>query len=72
MSIALDKILGDNPDGLTPERLFAIAGYGVEQVDEFYAELAALADRIEEIRPDDAAALQWPRASEILVRLKEV
>lgn len=72
MPIALENILEDHPDGLTPERLFALAGYGVEQVDEFYAELATLADRIKEVRPHDAAALQWPRGSEILVRLKEV
>jgi type I restriction enzyme S subunit len=71
MPIALENIMEDHPDGLTPERLFALAGYGAEQVDEFYAQLATLADRIEEVRPNGAAALQWPRASEILVRLKE-
>ncbi|MBY9064975.1 restriction endonuclease subunit S [Sphingomonas yunnanensis] len=72
MPIALENILRDYPDGLTPERLFAIAGYGAEQVDEFYTKLNMLVGQIEEVRPDDAAVLQWPRVSEILVRLKEV
>lgn len=72
MPTALSEILAEHADGLTPERLFALAGYGADQVDEFYSNLAALGERIEEVRPEGAAALQWPRASEIVLRLKGV
>jgi len=71
MRISLHQVLLDHPEGLSPERLFALGGYAGEQVDEFYAELGSLSERLVEERPADVDILQWPRAGEIILRLKE-
>ena len=71
MRIPLLQILRDNPEGLTPEQLFKLAGYTSEQVNEFYAELTSISKQLVENRPQGDKILQWPKVGEIVLRLKE-
>jgi type I restriction enzyme S subunit len=68
MRQSLISILEKSPRGITPEDLFYQAGFGPDNVDEFYRELAGRIKDIEEIRPPSTK--DWPTKRKILVRLK--
>lgn len=62
-------ILTQHPDGISPEKLFSLAGFTDADVDTFYQELAALRPRLMEDKPTGEAAKTWPKKSTAL-RLK--
>lgn len=48
-------VIEENPPAIAAEQLLAASGFGVERIDDFFAELKALYDSglIEELRNDD-------------------
>lgn len=62
-------ILTQHPDGISPEKLFSLAGFTDADIDTFYQELAALRPRLVEDKPTGEAAKTWPKKS-IALRLK--
>lgn len=66
---SLHEILTQHPDGISPEKLFSLAGFAEAEVDIFYQELAELQPQLEETKPTGEAAKQWPNTSSTL-RLK--
>lgn len=66
---SLLEVLMQHPDGISPEKLFSVAGFTDSSVDAFYQELARLKPRLEETKPTGEAAKTWPNTSTTL-RLK--
>jgi type I restriction enzyme S subunit len=60
-----------HPQGITPEDLLRAAGYDLDNIDEFYAELRLIASSVEERRPPTNRSHLWPKDAEITLRLKE-
>lgn len=56
---ALLDVLREQPNGITPEDLFASAGFKADDVDDFYAELSRIKN-LRQILPSDAAVSKWP------------
>ena len=71
VSQSLHEILTQHPDGISPEKLFSLAGFTDLSVDTFYQELATLLPQLHEIKPTGEAAKKWPNTSTTL-RLKTV
>lgn len=69
MPQSLQEILKQNPEGLSPEKLFSMAGFTEVEVDAFYQELASLQPQMEELKPTGDDAKMWPNTSTTL-RLK--
>jgi hypothetical protein len=59
-------ILTQHPDGISPEKLFSLAGFTDADIDAFYRELAALRPRLVEDKPTGEAAKTWPKKSTVL------
>jgi len=69
--IDLLSILIGYPDGVSPERLFVEAGYQGDQVDQFYHDLLAAKNELEEIDiPDDTQ--EWPSKQVFKIKLGEL
>jgi type I restriction enzyme, S subunit len=66
----LIEILRSNPEGLSPEDLFREAGFHQSEVDDFYRELATIADLVEEQKPQRAASMGWPVQARVILRAK--
>jgi type I restriction enzyme, S subunit len=62
-------ILTQHPDGISPEKLFSLAGFTEADIDTFYQELATLRPHLVEDKPTGEAAKTWPKKSSAL-RLK--
>ncbi len=63
-------VLKEHPTGVTPEELFERANFKVEEVDEFYAELARIVEMIIEEKPSGKAAFEWPATARVILRTK--
>lgn len=63
---SLIEILNHHPDGISPEKLFSLAGFTDADVDSFYQELARLQPQLEETKPTGEAAKTWPNTSTTL------
>ncbi len=66
---SLHEILTQHSDGISPEKLFSLAGFTEAEVDAFYQELAQLQPQLEETKPTGESAKTWPNTSTTL-RLK--
>jgi hypothetical protein len=65
------EVLSKYPSGLPPEELFREAGFKGDEVDEFYRELNALGNTIEEVRREDENGEGWPYAPSVTLRIKK-
>jgi type I restriction enzyme S subunit len=64
------EVLGEYPDGISPEDLLAAANYPPTEVDEFYARLADVWDSVTEEKPAGENAFEWPDGARVLLRPK--
>jgi type I restriction enzyme S subunit len=66
---SLLEILTQHPDGISPEKLFSLAGFTDADVDAFYQELAVLQPHLLEEKPTGGSAKKWPTLNS-KIRLK--
>ena len=72
------EVLSENPDGITPERLYAIGGFenadledGQIPIDVFYAALKDVQSQIVEEKPDGGEAFRWPTNATVSLKAKQ-
>jgi type I restriction enzyme S subunit len=68
---SLVSVLEENEKGLSPEKLMQESGFLVDEVDEFYQELSALFDRLEEMGLKDVDKNNWPYDAVVNLKLKD-
>lgn len=63
-------VLKEHPKGLTPEELLRESGYGLDDIEEFYEALRAIARQVDERRAQSKAIRDWPHVPSIRLHLK--
>lgn len=63
-------VLNELNASLTPEELMQEAGFSLDDIEDFYIELASLSDKIETIAPRIELLKSWPYEKEASFRLK--
>ena len=71
------EVLSEHPEGLSPERVFALAGFaegefmdGTSPIDAFYAELKQVRKKLVEEKPSGHEAKRWPSNSQVILKAK--
>lgn len=62
-------IIKQHKGGISPEKLLYEANYALSEVDEFYAELKKIRNKIEEIKPSNSKA-EWPDEKRVVLKHK--
>ncbi|MBC8656171.1 restriction endonuclease subunit S [Vibrio parahaemolyticus] len=65
-------VLNEQSEPLKPDELMQLAGFLSNEVEEFYIELAEIAEQVEQLSPDTEQIKNWPyeKESEITLKLK--
>ncbi|MEZ9864706.1 restriction endonuclease subunit S [Vibrio breoganii] len=64
------KVLNEQSEPLKPDELMQLAGYSSNEVEEFYIELAEIAEQVEQLSPDTEQIKNWPYEKESEIKLK--
>jgi type I restriction enzyme S subunit len=64
-------VLREHHGPITPEQLFAEAGFLPDEADSFYRELLLLRNLIHEKKPSGTQARTWPHRARVLLELKQ-
>jgi type I restriction enzyme S subunit len=66
------EVLSEHPEGISPEALLREANYDIiTEIDEFYRDLSAVADKFDEAKPQGAMAKKWPNNANVTLRLRK-
>lgn len=70
---SLLTILSEQSEAVTPDVLMQEAGFTSLDIDDFYVELASIAEKIEQISPEQNTLKNWPydKAANIKIKLKD-
>ncbi|HDM8055022.1 restriction endonuclease subunit S [Vibrio harveyi] len=63
-------VLNEQSEPLKPDELMQLAGFLSNEVEEFYIELAEIAEQIEQLSPDTEQIKNWPYEKESEIKLK--
>ena len=66
-------VLNEQDNAITPDELMQQAGFTSVDVDDFYVELASIAEKIEQTSPEQDGLKNWPyeKESNIKIKLKD-
>ncbi|MFT5706828.1 MAG: type I restriction enzyme S subunit [Oceanospirillaceae bacterium] len=66
-------VLGEQSEAITPDVLMQNAGFTSVDIDDFYVELASIAEKVEQVSPDQDTLRNWPyeKAANIKIKLKD-
>lgn len=66
-------ILSEQSEAVTPDVLMQEAGFTSIDIDDFYVELASIAEKIDQISPEQDTLKNWPydKAANIKIKLKD-
>lgn len=66
-------ILSEQSEAVTPDVLMQEAGFTSVDIDDFYVELASIAEKIDQISPEQDTLKNWPyeKTSNIKIKLKD-
>jgi type I restriction enzyme S subunit len=69
----LQAVLSEQSEAITPDVLMQEAGFTSVDIDDFYVELASIAEKIEQISPEQELLKSWPydKAATIKLKLKD-
>ncbi|MCD9519224.1 hypothetical protein GLP32_10645 [Photobacterium phosphoreum] len=63
-------VLNEQSEPLKPDELMQLAGFSSNEVEEFYIELAEIAEQVEQLSPDTEQIKNWPYEKESEIKLK--
>ncbi|MGB6293882.1 MAG: restriction endonuclease subunit S [Vibrio anguillarum] len=63
-------VLNEQSEPVKPDELMQLAGFSSNEVEEFYIELAEIAEKIEQLSPDEKKIKNWPYGKESGIKLK--
>lgn len=63
-------VLNEQSEPLKPDELMQLAGYSSNEVEEFYIDLAEIAEQVEQLSPDAKQIQNWPYEKESDIKLK--
>ncbi|WP_418103727.1 restriction endonuclease subunit S [Vibrio harveyi] len=63
-------VLNEQSEPLKPDELMQLAGFLSNEVEEFYIELAEIAEQVEQLSPDTEQIKNWPYEKESEIKLK--
>tara|TARA_R110001583_G_scaffold195511_1_gene374750 strand:- start:4364 stop:6151 length:1788 start_codon:yes stop_codon:yes gene_type:complete len=65
--------LNEKTKAISPDELMQEAGFTSADIDDFYLELASIAEKIEQVSPDKKKLINWPyeKESNVKIKLKE-
>lgn len=66
-------VLGEQSEAITPDVLMQEAGFTSVDIDDFYVELASIAEKVEQVLPVQDTLRNWPyeKAANIKIKLKD-
>ena len=66
-------VLNEQSEPLKPDELMQLAGFSTNEIEEFYIELAEIAEQVEQLSPETNQIKNWPyeKESEIKLKLKD-
>ena len=66
-------VLGEQSEAITPDVLMQNAGFTSVDIDDFYVELASIAEDVEQVLPVQDTLRNWPyeKAANIKIKLKD-
>lgn len=67
---SLESVLKTIKEPVSPEELMQLAEFSLEEVEEFYIELAMLSDRLEKVTPTKDQLKNWPYEKDASLKLK--
>ncbi|MEN3160324.1 restriction endonuclease subunit S [Alkalimonas sp. NCh-2] len=67
---SLESVLKTIKEPVSPEELMQLAEFSLEEVEEFYIELAMLSDRLEKVTPTKEQLKSWPYEKDASLKLK--
>jgi len=67
---SLLDVLIEQKELITAEELMQLAGFTSADIDDFYVELASIAEKIEQVSPDNKKLKNWPYEKESNVKIK--
>jgi type I restriction enzyme S subunit len=67
---SLESVLKTIKEPVSPEELMQLAEFSLEEVEEFYIELAMLSDRLEKVTPTKEQLKNWPYEKDASLKLK--
>ncbi len=63
-------VLNEQSEPVAPDDLMQLAGFSLKEVEEFYIELAKIAEQIELLSPEATLIKSWPYQKESNIKLK--
>ncbi|HCE4575646.1 restriction endonuclease subunit S [Vibrio parahaemolyticus] len=63
-------VLNEQSEPLKPDELMQLGGFLSNEVEEFYIELAEIAEQVEQLSPDTEQIKNWPYEKESEIKLK--